>query len=222
MEPNNSHPRPSNGRKGSVTSTHSRPSSALKMPSMRGAATPAGEGSANLVADKPCSRRDSSCNPQAEAELNQWNDALHDDFTVPLNQSFNRASYRVNTGLPFNASPPALPPSITSLDFSLTTISLTFTPSSPPTLQSRIQILLHPPAHAFQHGVLTLNWAISVLGMQEFEQRGDGDGRWVLKRDSEVRVRGREMSIPAMLWEWLCRVEVGGCWLTREFFEKEV
>jgi hypothetical protein len=56
----------------------------------------------------------------------------------------------------------------------------------------------------------------------------DSDARYVLKANSELRLRGRELGLPAAYLEWLCgddpehSATEQGIMFTREFFEKEV
>jgi hypothetical protein len=161
-------------------------------------------------------------------------------------QHFNKQSCKVNAGLTFGGatydgeetvSPAAflnaLPEAVANFDFSVFVV-----PRSTPKPRISAQLaqaqaadivkrLLNPPAHAFVHGVLSLNWVISVAGSENFECR-PRDGRFVLKRTSVLRSRGRELGLPAAYAEWLCGDEEGGSaseqglLLTREFFEKEV
>ncbi|KAF2804144.1 uncharacterized protein BDZ99DRAFT_371346, partial [Mytilinidion resinicola] len=83
--------------------------------------------------------------------------------------------------------------------------------------------LLHPSSSAFRGGILSLNWAVMVVGWSHFEPR-DPDGRPALKADSVFRKRGIELGVPEAYFNWLCGDDVryteteDGFMLTPEFF----
>jgi hypothetical protein len=112
------------------------------------------------------------------------------------------------------------------------TLSSFAVPIQPPpkrtiTTEGIVARLLTPPPHAFVHGVLNLNWTISVAGIKHFTYRDDTE-RYVLKPDSELRLHGKELGLPAVYYEWLCgdnperSASEDGVMLTPRFFEKEV
>lgn len=75
-------------------------------------------------------------------------------------------------------------------------------PANPPTEQL-VQSLLHPPAHAFLHGVLAFQWIIGTLGYCHFVLR-ESDERYILSTDSAIRTEGLRFGLPSVLLEWLC------------------
>lgn len=97
------------------------------------------------------------------------------------------------------------------------------TPTSP-RVEQHVHTLLHPPPHAFLHGILSIQWVMGALRMSHFRFR-DSDERYVLSPASSVRTEGARLGLPSALMEWLCgdQEEASpteqGMLLTREFFE---
>jgi hypothetical protein len=75
-------------------------------------------------------------------------------------------------------------------------------PASPPT-EKLVQSLLHPPAHAFLHGVLSFQWIVGMLGYYRFVLR-ESDERYILSAESAVPTEGLQLGLPNVLLEWLC------------------
>jgi hypothetical protein len=149
---------------------------------------------------------------------------------------FNKQSGKVNAGLNFGAaqddgedikSPFACSIADLGIDLRSFIIAVPANPKVEPVTKDIVRCLLAPPPHAFPHGVLSLNWIISVAGARHFKYRKD-DGRYVLTATSELRLRGKELGLPAAYYEWLCgddperSASEEGMMLTRDFFEKEV
>jgi hypothetical protein len=164
------------------------------------------------------------------------------------NQYSNKESAKVNSGLDFGLpqstdtatldsgielGSPSVPDvssvclsnrPVVAVDFSLLSLPPAL-PEPQPSLQRLVHRLLHPPAHAFPHSTLSIQWIIGAVGYRHFGFR-TSDERWVLKRDSELRNRGKELGIPILLWEWLAGDNEGAtateqslC-LTRAFFSE--
>ncbi|KAH9860362.1 hypothetical protein J1614_011693 [Plenodomus biglobosus] len=109
------------------------------------------------------------------------------------------------------------------IDFSQLVIPVV-APEPPPTAEQHVRRLLHPPPHAFPHGVLSIQWAIGAGGgLRHFVFR-NSDERYILKPDSELRTRGAELGLPGLYLEWLCGNDESitaveqGMYLTPEFF----
>ena len=127
----------------------------------------------------------------------------------------NKESCKVNTGLdhnvgssneepmedtvqgPFSTNTPAV-----DINFSLLTAP-TIAPAPAPSIAQLAHRLLHPPPHAFVHGILSMQWVISAVGHAHIEFR-ESDERYVLSADSQLRERGVELGVPVMYLEWLC------------------
>jgi hypothetical protein len=169
------------------------------------------------------------------------------------NQYSNKESAKVNNGLDFGIpestdtspapssdtspisqqnssnSPPdpssAFASNLPSVDIEFSLLSTPpVAPEPKPSLGRLIHRLLHPPQHAFPHGTFSIQWVIGAVVYRHFEFR-DSDERWVLKRDSGLRERGREMGTPVVLWEWLTGNGEGsasdlGVMLTPESFKE--
>lgn len=130
-----------------------------------------------------------------------------------LSTYFNKQSGKVNSGLSFlDAAHDRRPRSKSGKDdtlfteadfrrFDVTHISAT-APANPPTEQL-VQSLLHPPAHAFLHGVLSFQWVVGTLGYCHFVLR-ESDERYILSTESAVRTEGLHFGLPNVLLEWLC------------------
>ncbi|KAF2499018.1 hypothetical protein BU16DRAFT_260730 [Lophium mytilinum] len=94
---------------------------------------------------------------------------------------------------------------------------------SSPLPEVTVYWLLHPPSSAFRGGILSLNWAVMVAGWSHFELRNP-DERPILKADSVLRIRGKELGMPEAYFNWLCGDDVryteteDGFMLTPEFF----
>ncbi|KAK1919773.1 hypothetical protein P3342_002066 [Pyrenophora teres f. teres] len=71
-----------------------------------------------------------------------------------------------------------------------------------PTSEEIVRRLLRPPPHAFLHGLLSIQWVIGTVGIENFEFR-DRDERYVLAQGSELRIHGKVLGLPAAYWEWL-------------------
>lgn len=79
-------------------------------------------------------------------------------------------------------------------------------PQIVPTLPNTEQLvhnLLHPPTHAFLHGVLSLQWVVGALGFLHFILR-ESDERYILSPKSTVRTEGLSLGMPLEYLEWLC------------------
>lgn len=164
--------------------------------------------------------------------------ARHDSsFSMPsveLLQSFNKGSVKVNKGLRFGgcgnfarqseatdalfaSGKPAV-----YIDFGQL-IAPIVAPESKPGTDVLVQRLLHPPAHAFVHGIVSIQWAMGAVGKQHFRLRAS-DERYVLTPESDLRKRGIELGIPVMYIEWLngddemLSATEQGMHLTRAFF----
>lgn len=129
-------------------------------------------------------------------------------------QYSNKESVKVNSGLCygtwynpdsistaetgfFNTNKPAV-----DMNFSQLTAPIV-APAPPPSAQALVYKLLHPPPHAFVHGVLSMQWVIGVIGQQHITFRNN-DERYVLASDSELRKKGTAFGISALYMEWLC------------------
>jgi hypothetical protein len=94
-------------------------------------------------------------------------------------------------------------------------------------IEQLVRTLLDPPPQAFVHGVVSINWVLGVVGCAHFRYR-ETDGRFVITETSSLRVRGRELGLPAAYYGWLCGDDVNvsaaeeGMLLTAEFFQKEI
>ncbi|KAF2266262.1 hypothetical protein CC78DRAFT_578287 [Lojkania enalia] len=90
-----------------------------------------------------------------------------------------------------------------------------------------VMLLLSPPHRAFRNGAISINWVIGVTGPAHFLFRKE-DERFVLVKDSELRLRGVQLGLPRAYYGWLCgddheySAAEEGAILTPEFFEKEV
>ena len=146
----------------------------------------------------------------------------------------NRESGQVNSGL--SAQPNGMnrshafasPSPVADVDLSPFIISSSLVPLPMiPTIEDIVAQLLKPPTHAFVHGVISISWVISVASFTHLECR-HADGRFVLRHDSELRTKGRELGIPAAFLEWMCGDDEEsspteqGMMLTQEFFKNEV
>ncbi|KAF3005962.1 hypothetical protein E8E13_010253 [Curvularia kusanoi] len=72
-----------------------------------------------------------------------------------------------------------------------------------PSTEQLVHHLLHPPAHAFLHGVLSLQWVVGALGFLHFILR-ESDERYILSPGSTVRTEGASLGMPLTYLEWLC------------------
>lgn len=121
------------------------------------------------------------------------------------NGYFNRQTVMVNGGLMFSGTTESGAGYTSNIDFSRFNapdqVSL-MTPT-PPSTADLVQTLLHPPAHAFCHGYLSLQWVIGALGHRHFVFR-ETDERYVLRHDSSVRKDREDLGLPMALMEWLC------------------
>jgi hypothetical protein len=95
-------------------------------------------------------------------------------------------------------------------------------------LKGLVSKLMKPPEYAFPYGMLSIYWVVQAAGYDaHFEC---SDGRPVLKRDSQLRLSGRKLGLPAAYLEWICgdgNTEEGSVadlnlLLTPEFFQSEV
>lgn len=131
-----------------------------------------------------------------------------------LSTYFNKQSGKVNSGLSFlDVTHDCRPCSksgdddtrFAEVDFrqfdAPTHLSAT-APANLPTEQL-VQSLLHPPAHAFLHGVLSFQWVVGTLGYCHFVLR-ESDERYILSTESAIRTEGLHFGLPNVLLEWLC------------------
>jgi hypothetical protein len=88
------------------------------------------------------------------------------------------------------------------IDFSQLVVPIV-APEAKPTSETLANRLLHPPSHAFVHGVLSMQWVIGVVGQEHIEFRAN-DERYVLARASYLRDKGTSLGLPALYMEWLC------------------
>lgn len=157
-------------------------------------------------------------NNQLQTQVDGTQEQPHyDDAAEPPEQHrlFNRQSTKVNSGLDFGAAQndgdgddndvkSAFALNINMADLGDTLRSFVV-PIQPPrkrtlTTEEIVARLLAPPPHAFVHGVLNLNWTISVAGIKHFKYRDDTE-RYVLKAESELRLHGKELGLPAVYYE---------------------
>ena len=82
-------------------------------------------------------------------------------------------------------------------------IAPTVAPEPKPSTEDLARQLLHPPPHAFVHGVLSIQWLIGAVGQEHIKFR-ESDERYVLAANSQLRDRGARLGIPALYMEWLC------------------
>jgi hypothetical protein len=157
------------------------------------------------------------------------------------NQYSNKQSTKVNAGLCFGAGADQsnTETSTTSevvisnsyaptmdIDFSqlVVPIQLSSKSSAAPPVEQLVRILVHPPQHAFLHGVLSIQWVIGATGQSHFHFRYS-DERYILAPGSSVRTEGTRLGLPPVYMEWLCGEEEEsspteqGMLLTRKFFE---
>lgn len=144
------------------------------------------------------------------------------------NQYSNKESAKVNTGIFPNTDVESVSPwssnkPVVDIDF-----GKLFAPILPParasTIDQTVHRLLHPPPHAFVHGILSMQWVMGAIGTEHFNFR-NSDERYVLTKTSEVRLSGAGLGVPMVYMEWLCgddesvtATEQGVC-LTPEFFD---
>lgn len=152
------------------------------------------------------------------------------------NRYSNKESAKVNAGLEFcrNATEEDILEEATDvlatkapavdIDFSQL-IAPIVAPEPKPDIAQVVRRLLQPPPHAFVYGVLSIQWVRGEVGVQHFDFH-ESDERYVLSQDSELRMHGGELGVPAVYMEWLCgdSEEVSSTeqsmYLTREFFEE--
>lgn len=92
---------------------------------------------------------------------------------------------------------------VVDIDFSILGLPNTMALPTVPTMGELFRILLRPPAHAFLHGVLSIQWVIGAIGQSHFDFR-ESDERYVLRPGSEIRLQGRSLGLPEVYLEWLC------------------
>ncbi len=157
------------------------------------------------------------------------------------NEYFNKQSGKVNAGLGFDDSltlgeddfkgrrrgPLATKNALVAhVDFSQFSVPTTASPlaSAPLSTEELVQTLLQPPAHAFLHGMLSIQWVLGSLGHHHFVFQ-QNDERYVLRPDSDVRTKGQRLGLPPVYLDWLCGDQQGSSpteqamMLTKEFFE---
>ena len=120
----------------------------------------------------------------------------------------NKESAKVNSGLCFASGSPTNVANAfgtnnyhISLPAPLPMPAASFKPK--PTVGQLVRRLLHPPPHAFVHGVLSIQWVMGAIGADEFDFRSS-DERYVLTQTSPIRRLGLALGIPRLLLEWLC------------------
>ncbi|KAF9692572.1 hypothetical protein EKO04_009765 [Ascochyta lentis] len=155
-------------------------------------------------------------------------------------QYLNTQSMKVNAGLDFGrannetkglvkaTSPDSILDSnapVLNIDFRDLRVPAQIPIPIPPMAEELIPTLLHPPPHAFLHGVLSMQWVMGALGQCHFHFRSN-DERYVLAPDSTVRTEGAHLGLPPVYLEWLCGDEEEsspteqGMHLTPRFFEE--
>lgn len=168
--------------------------------------------------------------------------ALTDVTADPeVNEYSNKQSVKANSGLDFGglngkgeagslshttkATSASHGPTV-DVDFSQFSVPNPAPPPVPLPVEQLIHPLLHPPPpHAFVHGVLSIQWVIGALGLEQFRFRAS-DERWVLTPGSEVRIQGVKLGLLTVVLEWLCGDEEEsspaeqGMLLTEKFFEE--
>jgi hypothetical protein len=145
-------------------------------------------------------------------------------------QYSNKESVKVNAGLWYGGqegsdSTSLLLSNVPAVDFDFSQIIVPIVaPAAKPTTAVLVDRLLHPPPHAFVHGVLSIQWVIGVLGQQHIKFR-HSDERYVLAVNSNLREEGVSLGMPALYIEWLCgddeetSATEQALHLTAEFFE---
>ncbi|KAH7073107.1 hypothetical protein BKA63DRAFT_416739 [Paraphoma chrysanthemicola] len=149
----------------------------------------------------------------------------------------NKESVKVNAGLPVDASKvdqekngysssEAFKTDISaiSMDFSKLLVPIV-APEPAPSVETLVHRLLQPPKNAFLHGILSIQWVRGVLGHKDVVFR-EQDERYVLAAESELRLSGSALGLPALYLEWLCgddddfSAAEQGVYLTPEYFEE--
>ncbi|KAF2740304.1 hypothetical protein EJ04DRAFT_424969 [Polyplosphaeria fusca] len=163
-------------------------------------------------------------------------DFEHLAISVERPQKFNKQSAAINGCLSFGGGgtesedePASFAQCVPfpEMDFSRLFVPQVGKKSGKVSTKALVRRLLFPPCpRAFRNGVLSINWVISVTGAEHFTFRAD-DERFVLTEASELRHQGREMGLPAVLYEFLCgdipesSAAEDGMMLTPGFFESE-
>jgi hypothetical protein len=91
---------------------------------------------------------------------------------------------------------------VVDIDFSQL-IAPVIRPEAKTTTETLACRLLHPPPHAFVHGILSMQWVIGAVGQKHIEFH-DSDERYVLAKSSNLRKKGTVLGLPALYMEWLC------------------
>ncbi|KAF2242645.1 hypothetical protein BU26DRAFT_438139 [Trematosphaeria pertusa] len=167
--------------------------------------------------------------------------APYKDFTMPSeerNRYWNKETAKVNAGLDFGGSREDGKEArqtigawcsnnpVVNIDFSSFHVP-SAAPGTKPSTEELVQRLLNPPAHAFVHGVLSIQWVITVAGTENFCFRAS-DERFVLSQTSALRREGHALGMRTAYLEWLCGDDLGssaaeqGMFLTPAFFTKEM
>jgi hypothetical protein len=145
-------------------------------------------------------------------------------------QYSNKESVKVNAGLWYSGGDGSdtaslLLSSAPAVDFDFSQIIVPIVaPAAKLSTAILVDRLLHPPPHAFVHGVVSIQWVIGVLGQQHIKFR-HSDERYVLAVDSNLREEGVSLGMPALYMEWLCgddeetSATEQALHLTAEFFE---
>ena len=151
--------------------------------------------------------------------------AIEDSSPDPeFNEYGNGQSAKVNAGLDFGGSTrkgdteemtdaTATNPHTTrnvpivDVDTSILKIPAATAPFTVPKTEDLVRILLHPPPHAFLHGVLSFQWVMGAIGKSHFDFR-TSDERYVLQHNSEFRLQGKRLGLQEVYLEWLCGDDV--------------
>ncbi|KAH6612770.1 hypothetical protein C7974DRAFT_406316 [Boeremia exigua] len=129
---------------------------------------------------------------------------------------FNKQSTKVNTGLHLDGTfndggdvakhcrdehLPNKNAPVINVDFGHFSVPSRSSPVvlTPPSTKELVCALVHPPAYAFLHGVLSIQWVIGCLFVFRV-----CDERLVLTAESSVRTEGRCLGMPGVYLEWLC------------------
>lgn len=169
--------------------------------------------------------------------------AMEDSSPDPeFNEYANRQSGKVNIGLNYGGAPrhddeervtdatptnPSMTKTAATADIAISTLAVSAAASPPtaPTAEDIVCVLLRPQPHAFLHGVLSIQWVIGAIGQFHFDFRAS-DERYVLKAQSEIRIKGKSLGLSEMYLEWLCGDEEEASpaeqamLLTKKFFDE--
>ncbi|KAH7401757.1 hypothetical protein DE146DRAFT_631055 [Phaeosphaeria sp. MPI-PUGE-AT-0046c] len=126
--------------------------------------------------------------------------------SVGFLQSLNKGSVKFNSGFRYSSCDnlflqdkttvgllPANKPTVV-LDFGQL-FAPVVTSEFKPSTGDLVQLLAHPPAHAFVYGTLSIQWVLGAVGKQHFRFRVS-DERYVLTPEADLRKRGAALGLP--------------------------